>query len=64
MKCLYLEKKLTSLNKLLHVFFLDVISNVVWKASLNSFVIIVLVDLVTLKVEFCSGKAGVIIGIK
>jgi hypothetical protein len=32
--------------------------------SLNSFVITCLVDFVTLNVEFCSGKAGVIIGIK
>lgn len=61
---LYLAKKLGVSNNFSQPNFPQTMSSVVCSPCLNSSCITVLVDSDTLKVEFCWGYAGVMIGIK
>ena len=64
MTCLYLLKKFGVSNNLSHVALPVMISSVTLKPCWNSSCITLRVEHDTLKVEFCCGYAGVIIGIK
>ena len=57
-------KKLSGSNKSAHSFFSSRMSLHISSPRLNSPIIMSLVECVTLKVEFCWGYAGVMMGIK
>lgn len=64
MTYLYLVKKCEGSNNFSQPHFPNMISSVMDNPNLNSSCIIDLVESETLKVEFCCGYAGVIMGIK